>query len=266
MARSKRRVRLPQLVRNPAWADKVLAEGYNQFVEDGVIQPTWMPKLTDLHLEGSRIAGRFREFGCGTYGCVYPTFDDNVVLKVTSDTTETEFAVELSAQLVEPVCVRYHKVVDTGEKHQGRPISLLWRESAFNVGKIAEVSESIAWGAGMKCADLIAEQWRLAQDALHLLWDGDEADDELAAWAASLEDMSAQQAAPLLNSVAEGMLRIYRQQHVFFGDVHAGNLGQVDRDGVLEWVITDPGNIVVLGAHGTVRRPSHDAMEDERSV
>jgi len=39
-----------------------------------------------------------------------------------------------------------------------------------------------------------------------------------------------------------GMAKIYRKQHILFGDVHSGNVGVVDG----KWVIIDPGNIAVV--------------------
>lgn len=240
-----KRVHLPQLVRNPGWVDRVLALSYDQIVDEGLIKPTWVPKLTDLHIEGNKIAGKFKEYGCGSYGCVYPTLDEDVVLKVTTDDTEMEFAVELSSTLVAPVCVKYYTAYTSSEKQRGKPINLLWRESAYNVGRIAEVSDSINRGDGKKVSGLIDEQWRLASMALRELWDGHTADDELAAWTLYLDRMTSS-SVEAVRTLADGMLKIYREQHIFFGDVHAGNLGQVDRDNDVLWVITDPGNIVVI--------------------
>jgi hypothetical protein len=241
-----RRVHLPQLVQNPAWVDKVLAPAYDELLADGKIKAAWVPRLTDLHLYHGKISGRFHEFGCGTYGCVYPTMDDKVVLKVTTDSTEMEFATTLSATLVAPVCVEYYVAFETDQVRKKSPVNLLWRESAFDVGKLAEAAEA-SWGTGDVAVELVAKQWDRAQRALKSLWGGDGKDDRLLSeWEKSLQVMADQDDVPILQPVGAGMLKIYREQHVFFGDVHIGNLGCVDRDGELLWVITDPGNIVVL--------------------
>ena len=240
-------IRLRQLQQNPPWADKVLVSAYDELIASGGIRPAWVPRLTDLHLyQGKQISGRFREFGCGTYGCVYPTLDDKVVLKVTTDSTEMEFATKLSATLVAPVCVDYYVAFATDQQHKGATINLLWRESAFDVGKLAEAAQD-QWGTGEAAVELVAEQWELAQVALKKLWvEHGDAARPLAAWADSLDRMARQDDVPSLKPVGAGMLKIYREQNVFFGDVHIGNLGCVDRDGDLPWVITDPGNIVVI--------------------
>lgn len=246
-ANPSRRVHLRTLQQNPAWADKVLVSAYDELLANGQIRAAWVPRLTDLHLyRGKQISGRFHEFGCGTYGCVYPTMDDKVVLKVTTDSTEMEFATTLSAKLVAPVCVEYYVAFETDQTHKKSTINLLWRESAFDVGKLAEAAEA-GWGTGEIAVELVAKQWDHAQSALKSLWGGDGKDDRLlAAWEESLETMADQDDVPILKPVGAGMLKIYREQHVFFGDVHIGNLGCVDRDGELPWVITDPGNIVVI--------------------
>lgn len=235
------------LVQNPAWADPVLVAAYENLIETHAVPAAWAPKFTDLQAEGARVAGQFREFGCGTYGCVYPTLDDNVVLKITTDSTEFEFATRLSAMLVAPVCVHYLRAFTTNSRHKNSQICMLWRESAFNVGKLADaVSER--GGDGHAALELVQNQWRLAQVALKAIWrDADDVAGPLADWALSLEEMADQTGVPELQAVGAGMLSVYRQQDVFFGDVHVGNLGQVSRDEGTVWVITDPGNIVVLG-------------------
>jgi streptomycin 6-kinase len=39
-----------------------------------------------------------------------------------------------------------------------------------------------------------------------------------------------------------GLEKVWDEQHIFFGDIHTGNVGMVDG----QWVITDPGHVAVV--------------------
>lgn len=80
-------------------------------------------------------------YGCGSYGCVYPTSDPAIVLKATTDPTEVAF-VQIAQQLHGPNgfpagIVRYYRIDATTETYRGRLAYLIWRESAFDVGNIS---------------------------------------------------------------------------------------------------------------------------------
>ncbi len=78
-ARRRNPKRLP-LVRNPPeWVTKMIAESY-ETLED-TVPPQWLPRLTNIERVGDGIAGDTKEYGCGAYGCVFPTLDPNVVLR-----------------------------------------------------------------------------------------------------------------------------------------------------------------------------------------
>jgi hypothetical protein len=79
--------------------------------------------------------------GCGHYGCVYATSAPDVVLKVSTDPTEVKFidwAMALAAAEGgwPDGIVRYHKAVVLPSQFRGRPSALIWREGAFDVGKV----------------------------------------------------------------------------------------------------------------------------------
>lgn len=99
----------------------------------------WLPT------RAARSRSKFVELGCGVFGCVMPTSDPKVVLKLTSDVSEAKFAAV--AQKVGdrvPGIVGYHKVVHVeGFAYRKRPIYLLWRQAAKDVGFL----QSIAWGS-----------------------------------------------------------------------------------------------------------------------
>lgn len=76
--------------------------------------------------------------GCGHYGCVYATGSESIVLKVTTDPTEANF-VQIALQLggwPEGI-VQYHNILLAPDaQYRGRPVYLIWREAAFDVGKV----------------------------------------------------------------------------------------------------------------------------------
>jgi len=80
------------------------------------------------------------DYGCGYFGCVMPTHDPNVVMKLTTDTSEALFA-NLAASLGDmqpPGIVKYFAVVklrDVTARLDGsdEPVYLLWREEAYKV-------------------------------------------------------------------------------------------------------------------------------------
>lgn len=218
---------------NPAWVARTLAHTFDT-MEHG-IPPQWMPKQDVLHAKGSTLVSKVTEYGCGAYGCALPTLDPKIVLKITTDDTEAQFAEKLAKTLVVPVCVKYEAVLKTDMTHQGRTITLLWREEAKDIGKLAGKSE-----------DLVADQHAAAQDAFELIVDGVRGADVNAALANWEKKVDAMKKSAELEWLARGMLRVYREQGIFFGDMHAGNIGRCPREGTLRWVITDPGHIVVV--------------------
>lgn len=218
---------------NPPWVAKVLAKTFES-MEHG-IPPKWLPQQGALGSRGTTITSRVDELGCGAYGCALPTLDPNVVLKVTTDETEAQFAEKLSKTLVVPVVTRYEAVMLTDMEHDGRPVALLWREEAKDIGKLKGKSEN-----------LVSNQHAAAQDAFDLIANkqvGPELRAALANWEKKTEAMKA---SAELEWLARGLLRVYREQGIFFGDLHAGNLGKCKRDGQMRWVVTDPGHVAVV--------------------
>jgi len=227
----------PLLVSNPPWVTTLLSRNFT-FLEEHS-KPEWLPKLEKVKATKSKLTASMPELGCGAYGCVLNTLTPSVVLKVTTDDTEAEFAGTLSKDLAAKICVKYYQVVELAEKHKGRKTYLLWRESADHVGKIGDV-------LGAAASNLINEQHALAQAAFAALHAGDDATEPLAAWVENVEAMGAQTEVPELHALGRGFAKIYRDQGIFFGDVHDGNVGAVTRGKKTEWVITDPGHVAVV--------------------
>ena len=228
-----------RLVQNPAWVTRAISGAYETL--EAKVPPAWLPKLSDVSASRGAFIARMPEYGCGAYGCVLPTLDAATVLKVTTDSTEAEFAAELAPGLVAPICVDYHLVVSLSTKHEGRRIYLLWREAADDVGKLAVV-------LGPKAEALVLAQHRAAQVAYKVIATGGsmaQIRPKISAWLSRCEDMAASDV-PELRKLGAGLVQVYEEQRIFFGDLHAGNLGRVFRDDQASWVITDPGHVAVI--------------------
>ncbi len=254
----------PRFQSNPAWVTTALAGAYE--ILETKIPADFLPKLTEVGSRGDEIFGEVKEYGCGAYGCVYPTHDPSVVLKVTTDETEAEFAATLANELVAPICVEYRMVVGLAARHENRPINLLWRESAQAVGNIGKV-------LGDEAEYYITEQHAAAERAFKAAYKYREAQgrqvssgslafferdlvEALEGWLGTLETIAAQEEVPALRELGAGMLQIWHEQRVLFGDIHPGNLGLVEREDGEHWVITDPGNIAVLSDLTAIPNPA----------
>jgi hypothetical protein len=243
------------MVRNPSWATEVLATSYETLEEMGV-PARWLPKLTDVQARrGSAIGAHVHEYGCGAYGCVFPTIDPKVVLKITADDTEAQFAADLSPILERPICVAYHMVLrpEGARDNRGSQVYLLWRESADLVGKIGKTLGRVA-------TDFIDRQHAAGQSAYKIISDvyaphmiGRVTREEsqavrrvIGAWLETCEAMARQTRVPELRELGDGLVEVYRVQRILFGDIHGGNLGLVKRPDGEHWVITDPGHVAVV--------------------
>lgn len=225
--------------RNPPWVTEILGDYWEDLADK--VPPHWMPKLEDVRAgRGAKIEAEVHELGCGGYGCVVPTQDAKVVLKVTTDVTEADFAAQYADVLVAPICVRYFLVLSLAASHHERPVFLLWRQEAKHPGGAAEVM-------GTQADAIIDQQQVLGDAAFKAIRHSSpyEAQDALSRWLRFLDEIAAAHQHTHLAPIAElfaGMAKVYRKQHILFGDVHAGNVGMVDG----RWVIIDPGNISVV--------------------
>lgn len=226
-----------KLVDNPAWVTKIIAKHYNEL--EGTVPLQWLPKLTKTSAKGGKFVASMKEYGCGAYGCVLPTHDPNIVLKLTTDDTEAEFANDLAGKLAAPVVVKYHRTEELPDKYKGREAYLLWRDSADRVGDILNVVDERG-GDPEQAFRYIQAQHKAAQKAYDRLYDGKPALKQIAKWENAAREMG--QMVPELGELAEGMITNLRENKVFMGDVHMGNLGLVNG----RWVVIDPGHIAVL--------------------
>lgn len=223
---------------SPGWVTKVVADHYDDL--EGEVPAKWLPKVTSPSAQGARkITARLEEYGCGAYGCVLPTYDPKVVLKLTTDETEAQFAHSYAKKLSAPVVVKYRKTMELPERHQGHNTFLLWRDSADEVGRVIDAVVNRG-GSAQKAFSAIKKQHSAAQKAYDALYEGKPATKLIEKWKVAAKGMG--EAIPELHDLAEGMIKVVEKDKIFFGDIHDGNIGLVDD----KWVIIDPGHVAVL--------------------
>ena len=85
-----------------------------------------------------RLDGKMEEYGCGGYGCVLPV-SPGKVMKITTDASEAAFVGAASSRGDWPPGITpYYAVLAIPEEYEEKPVFLLWREEAYNVGALAE--------------------------------------------------------------------------------------------------------------------------------
>jgi hypothetical protein len=219
---------------NPVrWVDEML-EASRRKLERSV-PPEWMPSGDEL--------------GCGSFGCVYPTHDPNIVVKFTTDDTEFEFARDLSAKMQSGAVVRYHKALrmPVMQPLSGKPVFALWRDAADHVG---HMMSWISRQYGDQLAERSHSAMKAQSQASWFAWaklqklrrpDPEEAKriirPAMAAW-----HQVGQVPVAELQDLAQAVAGALTWDRVFFADIRSPNLGQVGA----RWVITDPGHVVVI--------------------
>ena len=230
----------PAMKNNPAWVTNILSKYFVKLEEQ--IPPKWLPKLTSTSTQRGKLVAAMKEYGCGAYGCVLPTLDPNVVLKLTTDDTEAQFAHDLADKLAAPVVVKYHLTFALPDVYKGRQVYLLWRDSAEHVDKVEQTIAEEGGADPVLVEAAIATQHAAAQEAFEALDAGQPAEKLLKKWEKATREMG--ESVPELRELAEGMITNLHTNKVFFGDVHGGNIGLVNG----KWVVVDPGHVAVLEA------------------
>lgn len=123
----------------PPWTRKFLTDNWDTIRQGSMPGGEWMP----VEAPGSTPKRRLVDaLGCGHYGCVFLTNTPGLVIKVSSDASEAEF-IKAAVKLGEwPVgIVRYQAVLDLPGSHRGRPVFIIWREEAFDIGTIRSTGD-----------------------------------------------------------------------------------------------------------------------------
>lgn len=264
-----------------AWVDRTLTDIWPELEKS--VGPELMPRATR-----GRTRVRVEDYGCGHYGCVAPTGTPGVVFKLTSDGSEASF-VSHALQIGEwpDGIVRYLGIYQVPDRsHRSRPLYVLWREEAFEVGTLSSSWSSDgspvdrlaamrigvfkAWAHDARTRVTRAEhpgrllnearglrEW--AEDAVS--WDITEDDPPMrsrparlsAGRAVAYDVRACEIIAETMEQEDRGYLigrafGFYLEHGILLADVHTGNVGRVKRAGYSRpiWVITDPGHMVPL--------------------
>ena len=120
---------------NPPWANKLLKDNWRTILRE-VKDPMWMPRPATRDSAGK--PKTFVELGCGHYGCVFSTLEPGIVFKISTDPSEAEF-IKAAMKIGDwPAgIVRYHAVLEVEGMRRNRPVFVVWREEAFDVGNVS---------------------------------------------------------------------------------------------------------------------------------
>lgn len=124
---------------NVPWVDRVLNKNWDAIVRRfGNMVPLFDPEIWK-----KRGKIKTQEYGCGSYGCVLPTYEPNTVFKVTSDSAEAAFVTAATQVFAETKIwpeglVRYYGLYQVpDESHKKRLVYVLARQEAEQVGQLA---------------------------------------------------------------------------------------------------------------------------------
>jgi hypothetical protein len=169
------RMRSP-LIENPPWVTRVIAKNFDRLSES--VRPEWMPVFEEARAtRRGELVVEIPEFGCGAYGCVMPTNDENVVFKITTDSTEFEFIEKILPKVTPRPdgFVEYYSAIPLiGKEGRGKHkpknnnVYAIWREEAEDVGEM-ELVTSIPRQDRARALDLIHAQHAAATEAFVLL-------------------------------------------------------------------------------------------------
>jgi hypothetical protein len=127
------RATMPVFEPNPPWLNRVISQSWPAI--ERRVGPELMPTTSGA---GRKI--EIEELGCGHYGCVVPTGKPGIVMKLTSDPLEAHFvAASLRIGKFPLGIVRYASVYSLPAEYRQRPLFVLWREEAEDVGGLAHV-------------------------------------------------------------------------------------------------------------------------------
>lgn len=126
---------------NPPWANKILSAHWGAIRGAAAHLKLPLPKYLDVSTSVSRAPKILPsdELGCAHYGCVWRSEQEGVAVKLTTDETEAHFvaaAMALTEKGVSPEgIVKYFAIrAVPGAQHLGRPVFMIWREEAIEVG------------------------------------------------------------------------------------------------------------------------------------
>ena len=238
--------------------------------------PGYMPKVTKHTLTSLRAI----EYGHGSYGVVMPTLSaKGWIVKVTSDPSEAHTVVVYHKLPRKPEgIVRYGPIFKLPRDHDGRPMYVLWREEAFDVGKVFGKGDEVplylmnsifdetiptckaACSTDTPKRELDEIRRSATQARGHTGYEDGQSPNWWKKFSGNFASMTtkagrglavAQELAqdltvfPKFEAIGKAMLELMKQG-ILVTDVHSGNFGYVKRRGRRIAAITDPGNVAFL--------------------
>ena len=246
------------------WSDKAIKANWPEI--EAVAKKHKLPMPTP-------VGRKFDELGCGHYGCVMSTSNDEVVFKLTSDPTEAAFIQEAGPLGWPDGIVKYYDITGLEATYRNRKIFAIWREAAFEVGQMPPRTPELMcldrfrdYSSGIhyilknaknpeavvaKAKKLEDWAWKtVVPDNAYWLkcsvfgTDGLSGAPKVAAYWRACEIVSEMMAnTEIVDSIGRA-LEFYLKRGFLLADVHRGNIGRVRRDRYDPWVITDPGHVV----------------------
>lgn len=183
-----------------------------------------------------------RPLGCGGEGCVYKTKSDDVVLKITEEKSEIEFAIAVMSYDKYPTgVVRYHQIISFPRIKRYKMYGL-WRDSAYDIGDIGVDEDHPFIKVLYSCRDI----WRIIlirrEDAI------DENKRLSKTWVNRLIREYIQHTKTDVgefNSILQA-LGWCAKNGIILTDVRAGNMGKIKIGNKYIWSITDTGGALFL--------------------
>lgn len=123
---------------NPPWVTRTLRENWDRILSH--VGPQLMPRIeTGGPVAWMKDRWEPVEYGTGHYGTVMPTETPDIVCKVTSDPAEGSFvAAALSIGAIPAGMIRYDRIFALPERYRDRPVFILWRQEAREVGSVIQ--------------------------------------------------------------------------------------------------------------------------------
>lgn len=116
--------RKKKATRNALWVERIMRRRWQALKRE--VGPDLLPARRD---------GRMIDYGCGLYGCVLPV-SPGIVLKITTDASEAAFVAAAMTMPWPPGIVQYGAALAIPDRYNNRPVFLLWREEAYEVGAL----------------------------------------------------------------------------------------------------------------------------------
>ena len=128
-----------EFVPNKPWTDKVILHDWPKVLA--------FAKKHGLPVPTSTLTAKrkpvWEEFGCGVFGCVFPTTDPDVVFKVTSDESEASFILRVAGlrHVNLDGLVRYDAALPISGARNGHKLLAVWRQEAQMAGQLEDLAK-----------------------------------------------------------------------------------------------------------------------------